>query len=95
MIASSTGAEVAFHVARDALVPAALREEGRGRRRERKAGDLRAETVQPFAEPCAFEPGVAGHEHASATVTIVEQVYHTFQGALPLRHRPLRYCISW
>ncbi len=67
-------ANVAVHLAHQAIDAGLLEERGAGRRIEAVAEDLRAERVEPDRQPAALEPGVAGHEHAAAAVLISPRV---------------------
>jgi len=64
-----------------------------GGRRQTEADDARPELFEPEGQPRAFEPRVAGDEDALALV-VIEEHHQTFQGALPLFHRPASNCCS-
>src|SRR5262249_41337024 len=68
------------------------KEGGIGRGRERIACHLRAERLQPEAEPAALEAGMPGHEDGLALPEA--GVYQIFHGAFPELHRSSRLFLS-
>ena len=58
--------------------------------RQRHAGHLRAQALQPQGQPGTFEAGVAGDQHAFAAPEVgirAHRGYQHFQGARPDCHR--------